>query len=119
MSFEFTQSIYKKQQQRFSQKLNCSELLIDMQTSNSSAVASFRTPSIGEATIDKVTNNTVSKMIRDFAVYFSDPFTFTFMHLADAFIQSDLQCIQAMHFLSVCVFPGNRIHNLYTANAML
>ncbi len=35
-------------------------------------------------------------------------FTFTFMHLADAFIQSDLQCIQAMHFfLSVCVFPGN------------
>ncbi len=34
-------------------------------------------------------------------------FTFTFMHLADAFIQSDLQCIQAIHFLSVCVFPGN------------
>ncbi len=28
---------------------------------------------------------------------------FTFMHLADAFIQSDLQCIQAIHFfLSVC-----------------
>ncbi len=24
------------------------------------------------------------------------------MHLADAFIQSDLQCIQAIHFLSVC-----------------
>ncbi len=23
--------------------------------------------------------------------------TFTFMHLADAFIQSDLQCIQAIH----------------------
>ncbi len=32
---------------------------------------------------------------------------FTFMHLADAFIQSDLQCIPALHFLSVCVFPGN------------
>ncbi len=31
-------------------------------------------------------------------------FAFAFMHLADAFIQSDLQCIQAMHFLSVCVF---------------
>ncbi len=31
-------------------------------------------------------------------------FTFTFMHLADAFIQSDLQL--------VCVFPGNRTHNL-------
>ncbi len=30
--------------------------------------------------------------------------TFTFMHLADAFIQSDLQCIQAIHFLvSTCV----------------
>ncbi len=46
-------------------------------------------------------------------------FTFTFMHLADAFIQSDLQCIQAIHFLSVHVFPGNRTHNLCAANAML
>ncbi len=27
--------------------------------------------------------------------------TFTFMHLADAFIQSDLQCILPIHFLSV------------------
>ncbi len=26
-----------------------------------------------------------------------------FMHLADAFIQSDLHCIQVKHFLSVCV----------------
>ncbi len=25
------------------------------------------------------------------------------MHLADAFIQSDLQCIQAIHFISMCV----------------
>ncbi len=32
-----------------------------------------------------------------------DMFTFTFMHLADAFIQSDLQCIQVMHVLSVCM----------------
>ncbi len=39
-------------------------------------------------------------------------FTFTFMHLADAFIQSDLQCIQPIHFLSECVFPGNWTHNL-------
>ncbi len=45
---------------------------------------------------------------------------FTFMHLADAFIQSDLQCIQAIHcFLSVYVFSGNRTHNLCAANAML
>ncbi len=30
--------------------------------------------------------------------------TFTFIHLADAFIQSDLQCIQAIHFfVSTCV----------------
>ncbi len=29
--------------------------------------------------------------------------TFTFMHLADAFIQSNLQCIQAIHFfVSMC-----------------
>ncbi len=36
-------------------------------------------------------------------------FTFTFMHLADAFIQSELQSIQAIYFLSVCVFPGSYI----------
>ncbi len=31
-------------------------------------------------------------------------FTFTFMHLSDAFIQSDLLCIQAIHFfVSTCV----------------
>ncbi len=41
------------------------------------------------------------------------------MHLADAFIQSDLQWIQAIHFLSVCVFPGNWTHNLCAANVML
>ncbi len=45
--------------------------------------------------------------------------TFTFMHLADAFIQSDLQYIQVIHMLSVCVFPGSRTHNLCAANAML
>ncbi len=32
---------------------------------------------------------------------------YIFIHLANAFIQSDLQCIQVIHFLSVCVFPGN------------
>ncbi len=41
------------------------------------------------------------------------------MHLADAFIQSDLQCIKVIHFLSVYVFPGNWTHNLCAANAML
>ncbi len=34
------------------------------------------------------------------------------MHLADAFIQSDLKCIQVIHVLSVCVFPGNWTHDL-------
>ncbi len=41
------------------------------------------------------------------------------MHLAEAFIQSDLQCIQVIHILSVYVFPGNQTHNLCAANAML
>ncbi len=40
-------------------------------------------------------------------------FTLTFMHLVDAFIQSDLQCIQAIHvFLSVC-------HSLFLAGRMI
>ncbi len=43
--------------------------------------------------------------------------TFTFMHLADAFIQSDL--VMLYIFLSVHVYPGNRTHNLCAANAML
>ncbi len=56
----------------------------------------------------------------NFSKYFKAIFFFfTFTHLADAFIQSDLQCIQVIHVLSVCVFPGNRTHNLCAANAML
>ncbi len=39
-------------------------------------------------------------------------FPFTFMHLANAFIQSDLQCIHVIHFHQY-VFPGNRTHNLW------
>ncbi len=34
------------------------------------------------------------------------------MHLADAFTQSDLQLHSGYTFSSVCVFPGNRTHNL-------
>ncbi len=41
------------------------------------------------------------------------------MHLADAFIQSDLVHSGYTFVLSVCVFPGNRTHNLCGANAML
>ncbi len=45
----------------------------------------------------------------------------TFMHLADAFIQATYNCIQAIHFSLVCVFPGNRTHNLlrFWCNALL
>ncbi len=39
-------------------------------------------------------------------------FTFTFTHLADAFIQSDLQLHSGYTFSLVSVFPGNRTHNL-------
>ncbi len=47
--------------------------------------------------------------------------TFTFMHLADAFIQSDLHCIQVtvFTFLSALAFPGNRTHDLGVASPML
>ncbi len=44
------------------------------------------------------------------------------MHLADAFIQSDLHCIQvtvSTFFLSALAFPGNRTHDLGVASAML
>ncbi len=32
------------------------------------------------------------------------------MHLADAFIQSHLQCIQAIHIVSMCVAIGSLVH---------
>jgi len=45
------------------------------------------------------------------------------MHLAEAFIQSDLHCIsrKALKFLSVLAFPGNQTHDLGIAstNALL
>ncbi len=43
------------------------------------------------------------------------------MHLADAFIQSDLHCIQdtVFYILSALAFPGNRTHDLGVASAML
>ncbi len=45
--------------------------------------------------------------------------TFTFMHLADAFIQSDLQCSQAIHsFISMCSL-GIEPTTFCAANAML
>ncbi len=61
-------------------------------------------------------NFVISHQTVIFLLFGNSIFTFTFMHLADAFIQSDLQCIQAILFvLSVHVFPGNRTHNLCAA----
>ncbi len=37
---------------------------------------------------------------------------YTFVHLADAFIQSDLQLHSGYTFSLVCLFPRNRTHNL-------
>jgi len=41
------------------------------------------------------------------------------MHLADTFIQSDINCISrhTFTFLSVLAFPGNRTHDLIVASA--
>ncbi len=45
------------------------------------------------------------------------------MHLADAFIQSDLHWLthssDSFYILSALAFPGNRTHDLGVANAML
>ncbi len=48
------------------------------------------------------------------------------LHLSDAFIQSDLHCIQVtvftfyqLYILSALAFPGNRTHDLGVASAML
>ncbi len=66
-------------------------------------------------------NDTYASHIKQCQFQPQKVFTFTFMHLADAFIQSDLQYIQAIHLYCqyVCMFPGNRTHNLCAANAML
>ncbi len=44
------------------------------------------------------------KIIQNFLIF---SLTFTFMHLADAFIQSDLQLHSGYTFSVVHVFPGN------------
>ncbi len=62
--------------------------------------------------LKKINDNAKKKQIS------SGLMKFTFMHLADAFIQNDLQCIQVIHVLSVCVFPRNQTHNLCIADAM-
>ncbi len=55
----------------------------------------------------------ISDLLKGFSVSVPDSyFTFTFMHLADAFIQSDLQLHSGYTFSLVWVFPGNRTHNL-------
>ncbi len=41
------------------------------------------------------------KQIKQLFTRLMKRFAFTFMHLADTFIQSDLQCIEAIHALGV------------------
>ncbi len=45
----------------------------------------------------------------------------TFIHLADAFIQSNLKSFLDLHFISVCVcvFSGNQTHDFDVASARL
>ncbi len=45
--------------------------------------------------------------------------TFTFMHLADAFIQSDLHCIQGIHFFQYVCSLGIEPTTFCAANTML
>ncbi len=54
-----------------------------------------------------------------FVVFIHFTFLFTFTHLADAFIQSDLQCIQAIYFYigTVCslgIEPTTFLHSSTT-----
>ncbi len=44
---------------------------------------------------------------------------FTFMHLADAFIQSNLQCIQVIHFCQYMCSLGIEPTTFCAANTML
>ncbi len=46
-------------------------------------------------------------------------FFYIFMHLADAFIQSDLYCIQALHFCQYVCSLGIEPTTFCAANAML
>ncbi len=55
----------------------------------------------------------VSALFKTFYAFNSiNPLSIFFSHLADAFIQSDLQLHSGYTFSLVCVFPGNRTHNL-------
>ncbi len=47
------------------------------------------------------------------------PFQLPYLHLADAFIQSDLQCIQATHFDQYVCSLGIEPTTFCAANAML
>ncbi len=58
------------------------------------------------------------RTIMQFIGHYTITFTFTFMHLADAFIQSDLHCIQGtvLHFISSC-FPWE-YYSIWPQNAL-
>ncbi len=79
----------------------------DNETSKSNFSSASETKSRSKNTLINTKKNT-NKMICS-------------LHLADAFIQSDLHCIQVTvsTFLSALAFPGNRTHDLGVASAML
>lgn len=56
-------------------------------------------------------------IIMQYTVVYVQVQTFTFMHLADAFIQSKLQysAFKLVVIISMCVFPGYWTHNIYLA----
>ncbi len=60
-------------------------------------------------------------MVVNFISHYSSLQKSLHLHLADAFIQSDLHCIQVTvsTFLSALAFPGNRTHDFGVASAML
>ncbi len=60
----------------------------------------------------EIAREVISSLVCYLRLSLAELLHFTFMHLADAFIQSNLQLHSGYTFSLVCVFPGNRTHNL-------
>ncbi len=71
----------------------------------------------------RIATNIICKQTEESRInWISGKFKYIYiLHLADAFIQSDLQYIQVriFFFLSLCMLSGNLTHNLCAANVML
>ncbi len=93
--------------------MNETALCLLLEMSSGSAVTLF-----GTIFLDEMAQNLAVVRQRKSLINFLH-LHFTFMHLADASIQSDLHCIQVTVFWSALAFPGNRTHDLGVASAML